>query len=147
MQHGGGSKGIASQVIVVPERGLTAVALTNLSEVPAERLAFAPVNALLGLPVGTPLAEYEDAALSAAQQDRFVGAYRGGEGQQITVTREEGRLIVRAAGQELVARPVSDDAVTLPMPGGEMYARFLLRGDDPAWGIALGSRIVPRAEA
>jgi CubicO group peptidase (beta-lactamase class C family) len=147
VQHGGGSKGIASHVSVVPERDLTAVALTNLAEVPADRLALAPINVLLGLPVDTPFVEYGGADLSPAQRDRFVGTYRGGEGQQVLVANTADGLTVRLAGQEVVARPVADDAVVLPMPSGELYARFLLRGDDPAWAVALGSRIVPRAEA
>ncbi len=144
VQHGGGSKGIASHVLVVPERGYAAVALTNLADVPADRLALAPVNALLGLPVETPFVEYGEAKQAPAQQERFVGIYRGGEGQQIVVAREDGQLRVRAAGQDVVARPVAEDAVLLPLPSGETYARFLLGGDDPAWAVALGSRIVPR---
>ena len=146
VQHGGGSKGIASHVMVVPKRDLTAVALTNLAEVPADRLALAPINILLGLPVETPSVEYSSAAPASAQLARFVGTYRGGEGQQIIVSNTTDGLLVRLAGQEVIACPVADDAVVLPMPSGDIYARFLLRGDDPAWAIALGSRIVPRAE-
>ena len=147
VQHGGGSKGIASHVMVVPERDVTAVALTNLAEVPAERLALASVNALLGLPVETPFVEYGSAVPAPAQLARMVGTYRGGEGQQIVMSHTEDGLIVRLAGQEIAARPVADDAVVLSLPSGEAYARFLLRGNEPAWAVALGSRIVPRSPA
>lgn len=144
VQHGGGSKGITSHVLVAPERGYTAAALTNLAEIPADRLALAPLNRSLGLPLDTPFVEYGAATYSPAQLSRYAGSYRGGEGTLLVATVEGGQLIVRLAGQELVARPVGDDGIVLDLPSGESYARFLLPEQGPAWGIALGSRILPR---
>src|SRR3954453_1869352 len=47
VEHGGGNKGVATHVAVLPERGITAVALTNLANAPAAKLAYGMVNAAL----------------------------------------------------------------------------------------------------
>ena len=142
--HGGGSKGIASHVLVAPERGLTVAALTNLADVPADRLALAPLNCLLGLPADAPLVTYGAATPPTERLARYAGYYRGDEGQQVTVALGDDNLRVRLADQEAAARPVGDDGVVLTLPRGEMYARFLIDGDGLAWALALGSRIIPR---
>ena len=146
VQHGGGSKGIAAHVLVAPGRRYTAAALTNLADVPADRLALAPLNRLLDLPIATPFVEYGAADYPPEQLRRYAGTYRGGEGQQLVTDVADERLLVRLAGREIVARPVGDGAVVLDLPSGEMYARFLVEGDDDAWAVALGSRIIPRWE-
>ncbi|HEY8596826.1 MAG TPA: serine hydrolase domain-containing protein, partial [Thermomicrobiales bacterium] len=95
IQHGGGSKGIASHVLVAPERGYTAVVLTNLAEMPADRLALAPLNQSLGLPLEAPFVSYGTATYPPAQLARYAGNYRGGEGTLLAAAVESGQLIVR----------------------------------------------------
>lgn len=146
IQHGGGSKGIVSHVLAAPEVGYTAAVLTNLAEMPADRLALAPLNQALGLPIDTPYVEYSVATYSPEQLARYAGSYRGGEGTLLVASVQDDQLIVRFNGQEFVARPTNDDGVVLTLPSGEFYARFLLPKQGPAWGIALGSRILPRYE-
>ncbi len=144
IQHGGGSKGIASHVLVAPERGYTAAALTNLAEMPADRLALAPLNQSLGLALDTPFVEYGAATYSSAQLARYAGNYRGGEGTLLVASVQDGQLVVRFGDQEFAARPAGDDGFVLALPSGESYARFLLAKQGVAWGVALGSRILPR---
>jgi len=146
IQHGGGSKGIAAHVLVAPERGYTAAALTNLAEMPADRLALAPLNQSLGLPLDTPFVGYGTATYAPERLARYAGSYRGGEGTLLVAAVQDGQLVVRFGGQELVARPVGDDGVVLTLPSGESYARFLLAERGVAWGVAVGGRILPRHE-
>lgn len=120
--------------------------MTNLADVPADRLALAPLNQRLGLPLDAPFVEYGAATHTPEQLSRYAGSYRGGEGTLLVATVDDGRLIVRLAGQEVIARPVGADGVLLPLPSGEGYARFLTKGQEEAWGVAFGSRILPRYE-
>ena len=143
--HGGGSKGISSHVLVAPARDYTAVALTNLAEVPADQLALAPLNKLLDLPLASRVAAYTEATYPPSLLARYVGVYRGGEGQEITASLKKDRLTLAIAGQQQTARPVGDDGVVIDTLAGESYLQFLLPdGAGPAWGVRSGSRIVPR---
>ena len=76
---------------------------------------------------------------------RYAGTYRGGEGQQLVATLEGSELVWSVSGKALQVRPAGDHGFVLTIPAGEMYARFLVRADEPAWAVSLGSRIVPRA--
>ncbi len=147
IQHGGGSKGISAQVLVAPVIGFTGVALANLAEMPSDRAALAPLNGLLGQPVAAKLSEYPDAPAPPDQPQRYGGTYRGGEGQAISVASVDGALVWTVAGKHPHARFVGDHAFVLATPTADLYARFLLRDDQPAWAIALGSRIIPRVGA
>lgn len=144
VHHGGGRKGISSHVLAVPERGYAAVTLTNLADVPADRLALAPVNHLLGLPLATPFVAYGSADYSGERLSRCAGTFRGGEDTQIVATIRGGKLEVSVSGDDVVARPVGGDGVLLDLPKGESYARFLGVDQGPAWAVAFGNRVLQR---
>jgi len=73
VEHGGGNKGVATQVVVVPERGITAVALTNLANAPASKLAYGAINAALGRAPETPWTTYPEHTVDRSEQDNTVG--------------------------------------------------------------------------
>jgi CubicO group peptidase (beta-lactamase class C family) len=146
VQHGGGSKGISSHILVAPARDYTAVALTNVSDVPADQLALAPLNKILDRPLADRTVTYGEATYPLGFLARCVGTYRGGEGQEVIAGLKQDRLVVRLAGQTLAARPVGDDGFVVDTLSGESYLQFLLPdGVGAAWGVRSGSRIVPRA--
>ncbi len=144
VRHGGGRKGIAADVMVVPERGFTAAAIANLAGVPVADVPLAALNAELGLPLDTPVGEYETAPCPPGRFARYTGNYRSGEGANITVTAEEDGLVVAFEGKRIVARPVGEDAFVLATETGEQYTRFLGADGAPARAMTMGSRIVPR---
>ena len=61
IKHGGGRKGIAAEVIAVPEIGFTGAAIAGLAGIPVATVTLAALNRTLGLPVGATIEEYEDA--------------------------------------------------------------------------------------
>ncbi|HET7035955.1 MAG TPA: serine hydrolase domain-containing protein [Thermomicrobiaceae bacterium] len=144
IQHGGGRKGIAANVLVSPEAGITAAAVANLDAVPSARVTLAALNGALGLPVDTKLTEHVEQPLPAEQLRRYVGNYRGGENQNYSFSVEDGSLRAATAAGKFAARPVGGHDFLLDTPGSETFARFLVRGSDPAWAVAAGSRIIPR---
>jgi len=146
VQHGGGSKGISAHILVAPARDYTAVALTNLADVPADQLALAPLNKILDRPLADRTTAYGEATYPQGFLERCLGTYRGGEGQEVVASLKGGGLMVRLAGQTLAARPVGDDGFVIDTLAGESYLQFLLPDAlGPAWGVRSGSRIVPRS--
>lgn len=144
IRHGGGRKGISADVTVVPERGFTAAAIANLAGVPVGQVTLAALNAELGLPLDTAVGEYADAPCPPERFARYTGNYRSGEGANITVTAEDGALVVAFEGKRITARPVGEDAFALLTETGEQYTRFLVRDGGTAQAMTMGSRIVPR---
>jgi CubicO group peptidase (beta-lactamase class C family) len=145
IRHGGGRKGISADVMVVPERGFTAAAITNLAGVPVADVPLAALNAELGLPLETTVGEYADTPCPPERFARYTGNYRSGEGANVTVTADADTLVVAFEGKRIVARPVGEDAFVLATETGEQYTRFLIGNGAPARAMTLGSRIVPRA--
>ena len=118
---------------VVAERGLTAVALTNLANAPAAGLAHGLVNAYLGLEPGTPWATYPPRAADPPELPRLAGTYRDQPGAPVRVSLEGGQLRVEMAEETLTARPYCDGAFVLEPP--QQPARFLEdeRGESGRW--------------
>jgi CubicO group peptidase (beta-lactamase class C family) len=139
--HGGGNKGVATQVLAVPEAGLTAVALTNLANAPAAKLAQAMINGALGLVPATPWATFPKHPLGAEQTARFAGRYAGQPGSVVDVRPRGGELEVDLAGVTHVARPYAADAFVIEAL--EQPLRFL-EEDGCVWALHTGLRTQPK---
>lgn len=146
IKHGGGRKGIAAEVIAVPEAGFTGTAIANLAGVPVATVTLAALNRTLDLPVETKIEEYENVASPSARLPIYAGTYRAGEGQNIAVTAEAGALVYAFEGKRHVARPVGEHAFVVNTETGETYTRFLTEDGAPATAMTMGSRIIPREE-
>jgi CubicO group peptidase (beta-lactamase class C family) len=138
VEHGGGNKGVATHVVVAPEHGLTAVALTNLANVPASKLAYGMVNAALGRAPETAWATFPDHTVARGDLARYVGVYEGQPGTTIRVALREGTLWV-ATGDELQrARPYDEQAFVIEATDEPI--RFLTRPDGDVWAAFSGLR-------
>ncbi|MGI8857778.1 MAG: serine hydrolase domain-containing protein [Thermomicrobiales bacterium] len=146
IKHGGGRKGISAEVIAVPATGFTGAAIANLAGVPVATVTLAALNRTRDLPVDATIEEYEDVPCPVDLLPHYTGTYRGGEGQQITVSAEDGALVYAFEGQRIAVRPVGEHAFVLATETGEVYTRFLIADGAPATAVTMGSRIVPRTE-
>jgi len=143
VEHGGGNKGVATHVVVVPDRGITAVALTNLANAPARELAYGAVNAALGRAADSPLAEYPRHTVGAETLQRYAGTYQGQPGTTIRVVERDGSLLI-GAGEELQpARPYADDAFLVEAT--EETYRFLENERGEVWAAFSGMRTLRRS--
>ena len=143
VEHGGGNKGVATYVVVVPDHGITVVALTNLANAPASKLAYGAVNAALGRAPETPWATYPEHSVTRRDLWRFVGTYQGQPGTTVRVAEREGALYV-ALGEGLQrARPYADGAFLIEAT--EEPIRFLTRADGEVWALFHGLRTLPCA--
>lgn len=141
VEHGGGNKGVATHVLVVPERGLTAVALTNLANAPAAKLAYGVVNAYLGARPDAPWRSYPEYAPARGSLRRYVGRYAGQPGVVVEVVERAGALHIEVAGTSNRARPYA--AGSFLIEATEEPVRFL-DDDRGVWAMAMGLRTLPR---
>jgi CubicO group peptidase (beta-lactamase class C family) len=145
IEHGGGNKGVATHVAVLPEHGLTVVALTNLANAPAAKLAYGLANAAVGRAPDAPLAEHPQHALSPERLRRYAGVYLGQPGTTVTFAERGGTLYVTAGDAEpQPARPYADDAFLVPAT--EETYRFLEDAHGEVWAAFSGMRTLRRGE-
>jgi CubicO group peptidase (beta-lactamase class C family) len=144
IEHGGGNKGVATHVVVVPERGLTAVALTNLANAPASDLAFGAINAYLGLAPETSWDSYPEYAVETSTLERFAGTYQGQPGTTAQVSTRDGALYVDMGDGPKRARPYAERCF-LVEESGEALA-FLEDESGTIWAVAPGLRTFPKIQ-
>ena len=138
VEHSGGNKGVATHVIVVPDQGITAVALTNLANAPAPKLTYGAINAILGREPAQSWATYPEHTVERADLWRFVGTYEGQPGVSIRVAEREGWLYV-ATGDELQrARPYADGAFLIEATDEPI--KLLTTEDGAVWALFHGLR-------
>jgi CubicO group peptidase (beta-lactamase class C family) len=142
--HGGGNKGIATQVLVAPEHGLTAVVLTNLANAPAVLLATGAINAFLGRAPETAWVTYPNYDADPRTFSRYVGSYRGQPGTIARVAERDGGLVVEALGETQKIRPYARGSFVNQTTGEA--ARFLEDDRGEVWALAVGLRVLPKIE-
>jgi CubicO group peptidase (beta-lactamase class C family) len=146
VEHGGAVKGVAAQVVCVPEKGITGVALTNVSGGPAVSLAMGGVNALMGLPLETKRVEYTETAIDPDRLEEYAGEYTSTEGAQIVVKAADGKLVGEMRGKEMPGRCVGADTFALAMPGEEMAITFLRDDSGTVVQASSGFRILTKVK-
>lgn len=144
VEHGGGNKGVATQVVVIPERGLAAVALTNLANAPAAKLAYGLVNAATGQAPETPWRTYPEHTVDRRALWKYVGTYDGQPGLTVRVAERGGDLYVAMADTLQPARPYAPDCFLLPET--DEAIRFLTNEDGAVWALSNGLRTFARSE-
>jgi len=95
VEHGGALKGVSSNAGYVPEKGISAVVLCNLSAVPVAKVWLAAINLALGLPIDTPKVVYKTSDWAQAEMDRFTGSYKSGEGAEFDIVIENDELWIK----------------------------------------------------
>lgn len=144
VEHGGALKGVSSNAGYVPEKGISAVVLCNLSAVPVAKVWLAAVNLALDLPVETPRAVYKAKDWDLANVQRFTGPYKSGEGAEFDIVIEEGELWIKHKKDHCVIKKLNDTTGLYVLKGQETEIRFYLNNAGTAWGVGIGVRIIPK---
>ncbi|MGE5653791.1 MAG: serine hydrolase domain-containing protein, partial [Bacillota bacterium] len=146
VEHSGSLKGVSSNVGFVPEKGLSAVVLCNLSGFPASKVWMAVINMAMGLPVGQNRVTYEAAEWSQEAITGRVGRYVSGEGATIRIGVDNGQLMAHFQKESFPLCPIAEDTAIYTMKGLDNEVRFFTGEDGRAWAIGAGGRMIPRAE-
>ncbi|MFN8526801.1 MAG: serine hydrolase domain-containing protein [Chloroflexota bacterium] len=142
IEHGGGNKGVATHVAMIPSQGIAAVALTNLANAAASKLAYALVNAYRGLDPATPWQALPSFDISAGQLSRFVGLYQGRPGVSVRAELTDGVLHLSTQGDPSPARPYGPNQFVVPQTGEQVA--FLEDSSRGVWAATAGVRTFPR---
>ncbi len=144
--HGGASKGVAAQITLAPQLGLTVAVLANLMGAPSERVATGLVRAFDGRDPGGEPPSRPAFDGSADGMDAFVGRYGSAEGARVDVRRGDGAaLTVVVGGMSLPARRIGERAFAVAMQGEERVLEFPDAGGAPA--LFFGLRLLRRLPA
>lgn len=92
IEHGGGLKGVSSLMLVLPEKGLTGVALSSLAGVPSGTLLMGALNVLEGRQANATHVEFKTEPIDEKELSEFVGSYTSGEGMNVQIEEDKGQL-------------------------------------------------------
>lgn len=145
--HSGGLQGVASYGGFVPERGLSAVVLCNLSGVPVAKLWAAAINLGLGLPLEQPLCAYQPTAWPAGQDlANYCGRFRSAEGADLTVSASaDGGLSLQGEDESSAISRLTDEVGLCQINEQDTEVRWFFPAEGgPAWAVSCGGRMILR---
>lgn len=145
VEHGGNLKGAASWITCIPERGLTAVVLSNLIITPAARITLAALNGRLGLPLATNRFEDRDHPCPPETLAMYEGHYPSAEGVVLTVRAAGDGLILQMMGAEVKARCIGEHLFAFEQHGDLATVRFVPGPDGRIWAVLSGFRLIRKA--
>lgn len=144
IEHGGSQKAVSAAFGVVPGRSLTAAVLTNLADVPAQRIWLAAVNLALDLPLDKPFAREPQYDSRIKELQRWVGSYRSEEGIELEVTLEDEQAYLVSNGKKQAIRQSGSSRGAIEYRGSETGLAFTANGAGEINGVRYGYRIVPK---
>lgn len=149
VEHSGGQPGVSSNFGFVPEKGVTAAVLTNVTGVPAGAIWLAAVNTALGMPLETEKSIETDCGAPVEQLARFTGTYKSDEGigVDVSIVTEGDGLKVKTEGEEFEAKASDERTLFFHAMGQEQVLRFYFdekRNPDHPWAVLAHSRMLRR---
>ena len=142
IQHSGSLRGVASNIGYVPEKGIGAVVLCNLTGFPAAKVWLGAINLLLGLPVDNPLVKKEICPQPESQLLKLAGTYRSGEGANIVVRVKDGKLQAEVDDKVYPVETTGPDTAVVTIKQVENHVRFLFDWTGEVWALRYGSRLI-----
>ncbi|MGF9910927.1 serine hydrolase [Brevibacillus porteri] len=125
IEHGGAIKGVAAQIFVLPERGLTGAVLMNTDGGPMADLMHGILNATNGRSPSAVPFQYPDYEISIDALAAFTGEYRSSEGATVSVEIEENELVAKSNGTNIPLRSVGEDSFVMKRGETDAFIRFV----------------------
>jgi len=141
VEHAGSNKGQQARLVVLPEKGLAAVGLTNVGGAPVELAVSGVLNLALGLPVTAPAMAREPFTVDAAKLNEYVGTYAGGEAAPATFSVVDGALVFEQAGLKFPAQAIGEDEFGVAVGASVLNVKFHRGADGKVFAIRIGYRV------
>lgn len=139
VEHGGALKGVAAQLNILPELGLSGIAFANLAGVPSAKLLFSAFADQLGKSVTDSHLTYEEVEITEEELKQYEGVFASGEGAEYKFHVEDGKLQLNMDGKDQTALiPIGNDWFV--MKEAEYTIRFVRDADKAIIRIAFGFR-------
>jgi len=152
VEHGGAIKGVATQLTILPESGITAVSYANLVGTPVGEVVTAAINSYAGRPANDSAATYREYHVPVEKMGRYVGRFVSGEGADLSVVLEEGALQVvhnesitgNRSKEKYPLQPIGEDYFLVNVKGRTFSVGFMMEDDGEVKAISYGFRIIPK---
>lgn len=145
VEHGGSLKGVSSNMGFVPEKGIAATVLCNLTGVPVSKIWLALINLALGLPIEHEYVDYSPYGWTEDMRKSVVGEYNSGEGAKLQIEQDEaGELSIKAPVGTFKLQPIGPNRAIWRYKLAENEVRFLFDETGKAWAIHAGGRVIRR---
>lgn len=146
VEHGGSVKGVAAQLNVLPELGLSGVSFANLAGVPSTKLLYSAFADHLGKSVTSSYLSYEVVDVPETELKEYEGDYASGEGSKYKVVVEDGKLQLQAEGIDTIKdiKPIGNDTFMVPFRESELSLRFVRDENNQVIRAAFGFRQIPK---
>lgn len=144
VEHGGGQPGVSSHFGFVPEEGIVAAVLANVTNVSAARIWLGAVNTALNLPLGY---NTSDALVQDFTGDlsAFTGTYSCAEGGRVVIKEVAGKLTAQTEGMTHELNFAGDGTFFFDYRG-QRTLRFYLDPAKGVWAVLFGLRMLQRQE-
>ncbi|MCG7333607.1 serine hydrolase domain-containing protein [Salinicoccus roseus] len=138
--HGGSIKGVSSNFQVVKNKGISAVILINMADVPAEKILTRVLNIILDVPETSPLKDRTLLSTDEIDLEKYTGDYASDEGPAVQVDRSADALSLDRSGEVALFYPyTSNDFIS--ESGERIY--FSLE-KDTVKSVMLGKRVLSK---
>ncbi|MHC0035388.1 serine hydrolase domain-containing protein [Pseudoneobacillus sp. C159] len=147
VEHGGAIKGVAAQMNILPELGLTGYSISNLGGTPSTKLLYAAFADYLGKPVTASHIEFTERELTDEELKEYEGTFASSEGAKYQFKLEDGKLYLSAEGIEATAvKPFAEDLFMVNFRESSLALRFVRDENKKIIRAAFGYRQTPKVE-
>ncbi|NLC15223.1 MAG: serine hydrolase [Firmicutes bacterium] len=147
IEHSGGQPGVSSNFGFVPEAGIGAVVLTNVTGIPASAIWLMAINTALGLPIDQKRSVETEWEAPFDHLARLVGEYRCAEGGNVTISLQGGQLKAKVNDEEFVLKVSGEDTAFFEDMGQQHVIRFFFDDAHRPWAVLFHSRMLRRIES
>jgi len=143
--HSGREKGIQAYMSIIPENGLAAVALTNLSGSPAAALAHGAFHCIENRPVKSTHVTYTEYDLPTDRLLEYAGEYGSMEGIHLQVSVDAGTLIITVDHSDSFSlKAIDEDVFLANVEGSDQTVRFIRDGSQTVIRLMGSYRQIPK---
>lgn len=145
VEHSGSIKGVAAQLNILPELGLTGISFSNLAGVPSTKLLFGAFADQLDKSIHDKFIDFDEVEVSTEELTQYVGEYVSNEGAKYTVSVKDGKLNMTFEDLELeVIKSIGEDTFIFSFRENEFALRFVKNAENIVTRAAFGYRQIPK---
>ncbi|WP_313891074.1 serine hydrolase domain-containing protein [Psychrobacillus sp.] len=147
VEHSGGIKGVSSQMSIIPELGLTGIALANLAGAPSSKMLSSAFKEYLGKPFTAKHISVEEVDVVTDSLQEYEGEFLSGEGMALRFYVKDEKLLASSGEYaDVELKFVGNDSFLLQFLENETRIRFVRNEERKIIRAAFGSRQIPKVK-
>lgn len=146
VDHGGSLQSISSKLAILPEEGITAIFLSNLSGFPASRMMECALNAYFGRDLDADFLSKEEYVVESDTLSLYKGEYRSGEGMDVTIEIKDHHLLFTYKEKVYPIKFIKENVFLAYVDDVAEPVELLMDESDMVYAISIYHRIVPKVK-